>query len=55
MHDMRACDFTVVVVLSFSSLPLFKCFSGADDDAFVDRYDCLGYGSDVDGWDEREY
>ena len=33
---------------------LFKCFSGADDDAYVDRYDCLGYGSDVDGWDERE-
>ena len=26
MHDMRVCDFTVVVVLSFSSLPLFKCF-----------------------------
>ena len=44
----------VAVVLSFSSLPLFKSFSGADDDDFVDRYDCLGYGSDVDGWDERE-
>ena len=44
----------VTVVLSVSSLPLFKSFSGADDDDFVDRYDCLGYGSDVDGWDERE-
>ena len=43
----------VTVVLSVSSLPLFKSFSGSDDD-FVDRYDCLGYGSDVDGWDERE-
>ena len=44
----------VAVVLSFSSLPLFKSFSGSEDDALVDRYDCLGYGSDVDGWDERE-
>ena len=44
----------VAVVLSFSSLPWFKSFSGPDDDEFVDRYDCLGYGSDVDGWDERE-
>ena len=52
MHGMQAYDFTVV--LSFSSLPLSKCFSGADDDAYVDRYDCLGYGWDVDGWDERE-
>ena len=41
----------VTVVLSFSSLPLLTSFSGPDD-AFVDRYDCLGYGSDVDGWDE---
>ena len=39
----------VTVVLSFSSLRLFKSFSGAGDDDFVDRYDCLGYGSDVDG------
>ena len=43
----------ITVVLSFSSLPLFKSFSGSED-AFVDRYDYLGYGSDVDGWDERE-
>ena len=53
MHDMRACDFTVAVVLSFSSLPLFNVFSGVED-TYVDRYDCLGYGLDVDGWDERE-
>ena len=44
----------VAVVMSFSSLPLFKSFSGVDEDDFVDRYDCLGYDSDVDGWDERE-
>ena len=43
----------VTVVLSVSSLPLFKSFSGADDDDFVDRY-YMGYDSDVDGWDERE-
>ena len=43
----------VTVVLSISSLPVFKSFSGSEDD-FVDRYDCMGYSSDVDGGDERE-
>ena len=26
MHDMRVCDFTVAVVLSFRSLPLLNVF-----------------------------
>ena len=29
-------------------------FSGFCDNDFIDRYDCLGYGSDVMGWDESE-
>ncbi len=43
--------FIVVVVLDIVlSLPVALMFSGTGQDGeFVDRYDCLGYGSDDDG------
>ena len=38
----------------FRSLLLLSCFLG-EDDSFVDHYDCLNYGSDVDGKDKHEF
>ena len=36
-------------VLDFGSL-VSPTGSAYADDAFVDRYDCMGYGSDVEEW-----
>ena len=45
--------FPVTVILSVFVLSIvFLLFSGDGD--FVDRYDCLGYSFDVDGWDEHD-
>ena len=40
-------------VLGFGSL--FSPIGFADaDDAFVDRYDCMGYGSNVEEWTDDD-
>ena len=38
---------SLIVVYIFSS-------TGHVDGEFADRYNCFGYGSNVDGWDQYE-
>ena len=46
--------FSITTVLkSFAHSIVVFLFSGASD--IVDKYGCLGYNSDMDGWDEHEY
>ena len=43
------CVVTVYWALTHSFLSI-----GYDDDAFVDRYDCIDYGSDIKEWTDDD-
>ena len=40
------CCYCVLGLGSF----LFSTGAATADDAFIDRYDCMGYGSDIEEW-----
>ena len=53
---IKLCDMQVVVdhcCIELCLLTLFAISSFSSDDAYVDRYDYLGYGSDFEEFDEE--